>query len=365
MFTVFFITTFALGFNNKRNCMRQRMLKGLVILFAGAAVLSACTKDEMKGDAYISFTLSSDYSSYSMNRLAMQLKSRGSDIVLPDTSDFILSVTGADGKSIYQGPYGERPDPMPVAAGTYDVALYSIEFEEPAFSSPQFGDYRTVVTGSGQTLSVAFGCTQLNCGMRLLFTDSFRDRFFNSEVSIKSEDYSLAYPYTESRTGYFLPGILRVVCTEDENEIPILSRQLNAADILTIKLSASNESPDSFSIQIDTSRNWIYEDYMVGSGNNGSSIEKALKVADLSMHLGAEKVWVCGYVIGGDVSTANIKVEPPFTKATHLAMADNAGVTERENCAAIELPEGDVRSALNPVDHPEIIGKKIYVKGDI
>ena len=55
MFTVFFITTFALGFNNKRNCMRQRMLKGLVILFAGAAVLSACTKDEMKGDAYISF----------------------------------------------------------------------------------------------------------------------------------------------------------------------------------------------------------------------------------------------------------------------------------------------------------------------
>lgn len=182
--------------------MKQRKLKGaLLLIIMGALSISSC-EDRMNGDAYISFLLSSDYSSYSMDRLTQKLKSEGTDIVIPDTSEFILSVIPEDGEPVYEGPYGDRPDPMQVAAGTYDVALYSSEFDEPAFSSPQFGDYRTVVIGSGQTLSVAFGCTQLNCGMRLQFTDSFRDRFFSSDILIRSEEHSLAYPYTEKRIAY-------------------------------------------------------------------------------------------------------------------------------------------------------------------
>ena len=331
---------------------------------AGAAVLSACM-DKMKGDAYISFTLSSDYSSYSMNRMTGRLKSGGNGLVLPDTSEFILTVTAENGETIYKGPYGERPDPMQVSSGTYDVSLHSIEFNEPAFESPLFGDFRTVVLASGQTMSVAFGCTQLNCGMRLEFNDSFRDRFFSSDVFIRSDGYSLGYPYTESRIAYFQPGILNVVCVEGDKETLIVSRQLNAADILTIRLSASSETGGSFSVKIDTTRNWIFEDFTLGSGNDGSSMEKALKVADLTMFLGAEDVWVCGYIVGGDVTTANVKLEPPFSKETHLAIADNAGASTREECAGAELPEGSVRETLNLIDNPEILGKKIYVKGDI
>ena len=94
-------------------------------------------------------------------------------------------------------------------------------------------------------------------------------------------------------------------------------------------------------------------------------MEKALKVADLTMFLGAEDVWVCGYIVGGDVTTANVKLEPPFSKETHLAIADNAGASTREECAGAELPEGSVRETLNLIDNPEILGKKIYVKGDI
>ena len=365
MLAVFFITTFALGFNNKRNCMKQRMLKGLVILFAGAAVLSACTKDEMKGDAYISFTLSSDYSYYSMNRLTEDLKSAGDDIFLPDTNDFILTVTGPDGEPVYKGPYGERPDPMQVSAGTYDVSLHSIEFDEPAYASPQFGDFRTVVLNNGQTLSVAFGCTQLNCGMRLIFTDSFRDRFFSSEVSIRSEDYSLTYPYTEFRIAYFLPGILSVVCTEDSNEIPILSRRLNAADILTIKLSASAESADSFSIEIDTARNWLYEDFTLGSGNDGSTMEKALQVTDLPLSIGAKDVWVVGYIVGGDVTTSKVNFTPPFEEISNLAVSDNPDAASRAECAAVQLSSGEIRDALNLVNNPDNVGRRLYIKGDI
>ena len=333
-----------------------------------AVVAMTACKDEMTtGDSYISFGLSTDYSDiYMSRRLGELFKSAGSSLNLPDTNDFILTVASSGGDIIYKGPYGERPDPMQVSSGTYDVSLHSIEFNEPAFESPLFGDFRTVVLASGQTMSVAFGCTQLNCGMRLEFNDSFRDRFFSSDVFIRSDGYSLGYPYTESRIAYFQPGILNVVCVEGDKETPIVSRQLNAADILTIRLSASSETGGSFSVKIDTTRNWIFEDFTLGSGNDGSSMEKALKVADLTMFLGAEDVWVCGYIVGGDVSTSKVSFDPPFTKESHLALADNVKASTREECAAIELPSsGDMRDAVNLVDHPGYIGRKLYVKGDI
>jgi hypothetical protein len=31
----------------------------------------------------------------------------------------------------------------------------------------------------------------------------------------------------------------------------------------------------------------------------------------------------------------------------------------------VELPKGKVRDALNLVDHPNLIGKRVYVKGDL
>lgn len=345
--------------------MNIRMLKGTVLLIA-AVLATACNKDGLKGDAYISFALSSDYSSYSISRLTEKLSSSGNDIVLPDTNDFILSITGSDGGQVYKGPYGDRPDPIPVQSGSYDVALYSMEFDGPAFSSPQFGDTRTVVVASGEVLAVKFGCTQLNCGMRLEFEDSFRDRFFSSDIFIRSGEHSLPYTYTEKRIAYFLPGILKVICSDGNDEMTILSRQLDAADILTIKLSASGENSGGFSVAVDTSRNWLYEDFTLGSGNDGSTAEKALAVADLIMNLGAKEVWVAGYIVGGDVTTSNINLEPPFSKNSHIAIADRTAVSERAECAAVELPSsGDIREAVNLVDHPDYIGRKLYVKGDI
>lgn len=346
--------------------MKRRLQKGAILLCAAAAFAAAACRDRIDGDAHISFVLSGDYSFIYAETLAEKLRSGNPDLVLPDTNDFILSISDQDGNSVYYGPYGERPEPVRVTPGSYDVAVFSREFSEPQFSAPQFGDSRTVVAGSGQTVSVAFGCTQLNCGLRLIFTDSFRDRFFTSVISAGSDGGSLPYPYTEKRTGYFFPGIVRIICTEDGKETPILSRQLEAADMLTIKLSASDEAADSFTIDIDTSRNWMHEDFTIGSGNDGSSMEQALAVADLALHSGAEDVWVAGYIAGGDVTTAGMKSEPPFTKNSHLAIADRPGTTSREQCAAVELPSsGEIREAVNLVDHPEYLGRKLYVKGDI
>ena len=40
---------------------------------------------------------------------------------LPDTSDFILTVSNADGDIVYDGPYGDSPESIKVKSGSYTV----------------------------------------------------------------------------------------------------------------------------------------------------------------------------------------------------------------------------------------------------
>ena len=64
---------------------------------------------------------------------------------IPDTNDFILKVSDAGGKVLYEGAYGESPESLLVDAGSYTVAVHSIEFTAPGFSRPVYGDEQVVV----------------------------------------------------------------------------------------------------------------------------------------------------------------------------------------------------------------------------
>ena len=77
--------------------------------------------------------------------------------------------------------------------------------------------------------------------------------------------------------------------------------------------------------------------------------------------------WVCGYIVGGDLSATGSKVNtgPTFKKNTHLAIAARASVTEKASCLSVELPKGGIRDALNLVSHPGLIGRQVYVRGDV
>lgn len=332
---------------------------------AATVIMSGSCKRDERGSAYLTFSLSDDYSYPAMSRIFGKSYSLKSNLSLPDTNDFILSVISSDGKTIYKGAYRDRPEVMKVSPGSYDLSLVSIEFSEPKFETPQFGDFRTVILNEGEVLAVSFRCTQLNSGIRLLFTDSFKDRFSSGELCLKSDEYSLQYPYTEKRTAFFLPGILKLIYAENGSEQELVSYKLEPADMLTLNLSASMENSGGFKVSIDTARRWYTENYTIGSGNDGSSIENALEIGDLSAYNGAKDVWVAGYIVGGDLSSSKIKLEPPFTKDTHVAIAASASAATREECAAVELPKGAMRDELNLVAHPENLGKKLYVKGNI
>lgn len=93
----------------------------------------------------------------------------------------------------------------------------------------------------------------------------------------------------------------------------------------------------------------------------------AFSVIQARDHLGEKKQWVKGYVVGGNLSSSatGIRFEPPFTADTHLAIADTAVVALKASCLSVQLPSGALREAVNLVDHPDLLGTRVYIQGDI
>lgn len=288
---------------------------------------------------------------------------------IPDTNDFLLEVTDAKGKVLYSGTYGKSPESLLVSAGTYTVSVKSSDFSKPSFSSPQYGDTQAVVVSSGQTAVVRLVCTMMNCGVKLKIAPEFLTAHPSGALFVKSPDGKLAYSYNEKRIAYFRPGTISVMMTEGSKDETIYSRSLKAQDILQLGISASTPSEDNrISILVDTTRNWISDSHTIGGGGSGGhSSSEAMSVSEAMGNSGESDVWVYGYIVGGDLTSSGSKMatEAPFSKNTHLAIASRSSVTTKSSCIAVELKAGDIREALNLVNNPSNIGKRVFIRGDI
>ena len=60
-----------------------------------------------------------------------------------------------------------------------------------------------------------------------------------------------------------------------------------------------------------------------------------------------------------------MKQKAPFTSRTNLALGSRASTTDKSSCLSVNLLKGEIRDAINLVDHPELVGTRIYLKGDI
>ncbi len=83
-------------------------------------------------------------------------------------------------------------------------------------------------------------------------------------------------------------------------------------------------------------------------------------------------VWVSGYIVGwADMSTIykvcdeTARFTVPATMATNILVAATADEKDWQKCIAIQLPSGDVRSALNLVDNAGNLGKEVELFGNI
>lgn len=291
---------------------------------------------------------------------------------IPDTSDFLLTVSAADGTRIYDGPYGDSPESIMVDAGSYTVYVRSCDFRKPAFSMPQYGDEQCVVVASGGVADVRLTCVQMNAGVRLHIDGSFLDNCPSSVLFLKSSAGKLMYGYSEKRIAYFPPGSVSLMMTTNGTDKVLFTRDLQARTVLEIDVSAvgnSSGSPqESIRVAVDTSRTWTSESYVVGgsgSPGKGGSISDALTVSQAIASAGEEDVWVSGYIVGGDLSSSSASFSPPFTSRTNLVLGPRSSTTSRSSCLSVSLPSGYIRDELNLVDNPSLLGRKVCLKGDV
>jgi hypothetical protein len=145
-------------------------------------------------------------------------------------------------------------------------------------------------------------------------------------------------------------------------------RDLSAREILTIGVSVAEEQGaerGGISVAMDTSRVWLSESLVIGGKDSGVDPEEALSVADARSSAGAEDVWVTGYVVGGDLTSASASFTSPFESRTNILIGPRSSTTDKKVCLSVQLPAGEVRDALNLVDNPLLLGKRINIKGDI
>lgn len=287
--------------------------------------------------------------------------------VLPDTNDFILTVQDAQGKIMYEGTYGDSPEAMEVPEGYYTVSVVSVRFTAPAFDRPQYGDNQVVHVPSGGNVTVQLTCTLVNAGIRLKTGSDFLKAFPDGILFVKQDDARLKYLYRETRVAYLKPGEVQVQLYDQDQYKTLFSRSLEAREILTVTISAPEQGTSGtggISIRTDTTKVWEHEDYTIGQPSSGE--ENVFSVGDAASHVGENGVWVTGYIVGGDLTSNGKTVKTAgITKATHLALADRSSVTAKASCLAVELPQGKVRDALNLVDHPELIGRRVSIKGNL
>ena len=308
---------------------------------------------------------------------------RASSAEIPDTNDFILKVSDAQGKVLYEGAYGDSPESLLVNAGSYTVAVHSIEFTVPGFSRPVYGDEQVVVVKAGTCVTVRLNCILENAGVRLQVAPDFLTSYPDGVLYLKAGDTRLMYGYSEKRIAYFKPGPVSLILYNQGADEILLTRTLDARTILTLNISAPHGGASvssSITVAVDTAKIWSHESYIIGGGGSGGSsgggsqggndhgteLDNAYSVPQASEHVGEDDVWVFGYIVGGDLSTAGTTVKTSkFTKATHLAIAARSTVTAKASCVAVELPKGGIRDALNLVDHPDLVGSRVYLKGSI
>lgn len=288
---------------------------------------------------------------------------------VPDPDTFILNVTDSKGNSVYSGSFGAAPEQLLVNPGTYTIGAKSREFSAPLFDAPQYGDEQVVSVKAGTRTSVQLNCVQQNAGILLNISDDFLSEYSDGVLFLSGNGGRLMYSMSEKRIAYFLPGSVSLSMTRGSEQQTLFTRRLSAQEILRVNLTVASGSSSSggkgISIAVDTSRTWLSESFIMGGSSSGSDKANALSVPQALEHIGEQDVWVYGFIVGGDLSSSRCSFEPPFTSRTNLVLASKSSCTNKEQCLSVQLAAGDIREELNLVDHEELLGKKVWLKGDI
>ena len=286
----------------------------------------------------------------------------------PDTNDFFLTITDSKGNTVFDGKYGEIEENYQLQEGTYTVSARSCDFTAPLYDCPQYGDTQVASIKTGKTTTVTLSCAQLNSGIRLKIDEAFLSVYPDAVLYLKAASGRLMYSYSEKRIAFFQPGTVNLEMAQGTKETTLFTTRLEPQQILTLGVGVGEKTAAGrgVRVKVDTTRNWISDSFIIGgSSNSGSDTSKAMNVQTAKKNTGEEDVWVYGYIVGGDLSSSKCSFSAPFSSRTNIVIADKSTVKDKSLCMSVQLAKGDIRDELNLVDHPENLGKQIYLKGDI
>ena len=85
-----------------------------------------------------------------------------------------------------------------------------------------------------------------------------------------------------------------------------------------------------------------------------------------------DKYWVKGYIVGrvdgqaySPIFSATAVDETTAVSASNIVLGPTADTADKNLCIPVQLPTGDIRTALNLKDNPENLGKEVTVYGNI
>lgn len=111
-----------------------------------------------------------------------------------------------------------------------------------------------------------------------------------------------------------------------------------------------------------------------GTALGTGTFDDPFNVAGGISYQGQSHVWAEGYIVGvyetqdasgNSLSNYVASFTAPFNTPYNMLISDNQNETNIANCLIVQLPSGDIRTALNLVDNESNLGKQVKVYGDL
>jgi len=145
----------------------------------------------------------------------------------------------------------------------------------------------------------------------------------------------------------------------------IFSLSLTLGLGLSLGLTSCDDVPAPYEVNLETGTST--GDTKVSSKEEPFTVTEAIK--DLSASKSGN-YWVKGYIVGYLPANNSVMSAAEFCASdtasqTNLVLAPTADETATDNCMAIQLPSGDIRTALNVKSNPGNIGKVVLLYGSL
>lgn len=116
----------------------------------------------------------------------------------------------------------------------------------------------------------------------------------------------------------------------------------------------------------DNDSEYEYEETDIVDGNKDNEQSSSyMTVAQfMQADLSSGSVMVRGYIVGAcSKRISYAQWSAPFTYNQAILLADSPTCTDDTKVMSVQLKKGPIRNTFNLVDHPENLGRKIYVYG--